>query len=89
MALLSARIGFVALYFEYYRDDLTGIIDIRDGGFSVLAGIAGALVFIAWRMRQHTRVRRPPTIAVTAGLISWGAIAGLIALMKQQAASLP
>jgi len=89
VALLTARIGFVALYFEYYRDDLLGIIDIRDGGFSVLAGIAGALVFIAWRMRRHARIRRPLAIAMTAGLISWGAIAGLIALMEQQTASLP
>jgi thiol-disulfide isomerase/thioredoxin len=89
VALLSARIGFVALYFEYYRDDLLSIIDIRDGGFSVLAGIAGALMFIAWRMRRHVRIRRPLAIAVTAGLISWGTIAGLIALMEQQTASLP
>lgn len=89
VALLTARIGFVALYFEHYRDDLLGIIDIRDGGFSVLAGIAGALVFAAWRMRRHVLIRRPLAIAMAAGLISWGAIAGLIALMEQQTASLP
>jgi len=89
VALLTARIGFVALYFEHYRDDLLGIIDIRDGGFSVLAGVAGALALTAWRMRRHPRIRRPLAIAMTAGLISWGAIAGLIALMEQQTASLP
>jgi thiol-disulfide isomerase/thioredoxin len=89
VALLTARIGFVVLYFEYYRDDLLGIIDIRDGGFSVLSGLAGALVFVAWRMRQHALIRRPLAIAMTAGLISWGAIAGLTTLMEQQTASLP
>ena len=46
-------------------------------------------MFIAWRMRRHVRIRRPLAIAVTAGLISWGTIAGLIALMEQQTASLP
>ncbi len=89
VALLTARIGFVALYFEHYRDDLLGIIDIRDGGFSVLSGIAGALVFAAWRMRRHALMRRPLAIAMAAGFISWGGIAGLIALMEQQTGSLP
>jgi len=38
-AMVAARIGFVIRYFEHYREDLLGIIDIRDGGFEVLAGI--------------------------------------------------
>ena len=45
-ALAAARIGFVIRYLEYYRDDLWGIIDVRDGGFDVLSGLTAVILML-------------------------------------------
>lgn len=89
VAMLSARLGFVVLYFEYYRDSLFGIIDIRDGGFDVISGLIGALAFTAWLLWRRPPVRRPLGFAVTAGLLSWGVTLGMIHLIDQQATAMP
>lgn len=89
VAMLSARLGFVILYFEHYRDSLFGIIDIRDGGFDIISGLIGALAFTAWVLWRRPPIRRPLGTAVAAGLFSWGATFGLINLIDQQATAMP
>lgn len=48
VALLVARLAFVALYWAYYRDDWLSVIDIRDGGFIAWPGLVAALALGIW-----------------------------------------
>ncbi|AOY89520.1 redoxin [Marinobacter salinus] len=87
--MICARLGFVIGYFEHYRHDLFGILDIRDGGFDVIWGLAGAVGFTAFLLWRRKLVRRPLAIASITGLLFWGGTAGTIALIEQQARGIP
>ena len=72
VALLVARLAFVLVYVEHFRDEPWRVIDIRDSGFIawpglVVAGLGGSLV--GWRGRG---LRRPLGAAVLVGVLSWG-----------------
>lgn len=89
VAMVSARIGFVVRYFEYYQDDWLGIIDIRDGGFDMVTGLLVALAFSGYLMWRRANIRKALGTAVMAGLVTWGFTTGTIALINQQTSSLP
>lgn len=89
VAMVSARIGFVVRYFGEYQGDWLGMIDIRDGGFDMVTGLVVALAFTGYLMWKRAAMRRALGSAVAAGLITWGGISGLIALMNQQTQGLP
>jgi len=88
-ALVAARIGFVIQYFEHYQENLWGIIDIRDGGFSIIAGLLGALALIAWKLWRHPKIRRSLAIASASGLLVWGSVSLLVTLMESSSRGLP
>ena len=88
-AMVGARLGFVMRYFEHYQDDWLGMIDIRDGGFDVVSGLAVALVFTSYLLWRRTNIRRPLGFAVAAGLVTWGFTTGVIALIHDQTQGLP
>ncbi|MDN6318204.1 MAG: TlpA family protein disulfide reductase [Marinobacter sp.] len=88
-SMVAARIGFVIQYFEHYQENLWGIIDIRDGGFHVIAGLLGALALTAWKLWRQPKIRRPLTIAVTSGLLTWGSISLLVGLMESSSRGIP
>src|SRR3569623_3041981 len=76
----SARFAFVGLYFDSYKSAPGSMLDIRDGGFSVPAGIAAALlmaVWVAWRRRD---VRKSFMISAAAGAAVW--VIGMLAMME-------
>lgn len=89
VAVVSARIGFVTMYFEHYQDNFWGLVDIRDGGFSVAAGMIGALLCTAYLMWRRPVIRQPLGFAVASGFIAWGSIALTINLIEDQADALP
>ncbi|MCM0613763.1 TlpA family protein disulfide reductase [Marinobacter sediminum] len=89
VAMICARLGFVIGYFEHYRNDLFGILDIRDGGFDVIWGLAGAVGFTTFLLWRRESVRRPLAIASLTGLLFWAGTAGTIALIEQQARGIP
>src|SRR5680860_312646 len=89
VALIAARIGFVIQYFEHYQENLWGVIDIRDGGFSVITGLLGALAIIAWKLWRHPKIRRSLAIASTSGLLVWGSVSLLVTLMESSSRGLP
>lgn len=88
-AMVGARVGFVARYFEHYQDDWLGIIDIRDGGFDVVSGVVVALLFTGYLLWRRSNIRRPLAYAVASGLITWGFTGGVIALIDNQTQGLP
>ena len=87
VAMLCARVGFVISYFEHYQNDLLGIIDIRDGGFDVLWGVVGALIFTGFLLWRREAQRKPLATAALTGALFWAATAGTITLIEQQARS--
>jgi thiol-disulfide isomerase/thioredoxin len=68
---LVARLAFVALWFEHYRDAPWTILDIRDGGFTPWAGVFGASMVAAWRGWRRTTLRGPLLAGLLAGALSW------------------
>lgn len=71
VGMVAARIAFVASWFELYREAPLSMLDIRDGGFSALAGIGAALGFGALRAYRHKPLRTPLVAGVLAGAVAW------------------
>lgn len=89
VAMVGARAGFVVRYFGEYRGDVLDMIDIRDGGFDMVAGLGAALVFSGYLVWKRAPMRRPLGYAVATGLVVWAGASGLIMLMTQQNQGLP
>lgn len=87
--VLAARAVFVLQYWDAYRQNLLGIIDIRDGGFSLWAGIVVALCVAGWSGLRRPALRRPLAIAVSAGAMTWGSTTGALLWLNQQSRALP
>ena len=87
--VLGARLGFVLLYRAEYLQNPLDILDIRDGGFLVEAGVAVAAIVALYQGWRHSVVRLPLTGAVASGTISWMMMAGAISLMEMNRPVLP
>lgn len=73
VALLAARAAYVLRYARSYAASPMSMLDIRDGGFVLVAGlIAGAAVaaFLAWR---HRAARLPVLAGASAGVAVFAA----------------
>ncbi|MBF8781176.1 TlpA disulfide reductase family protein [Pseudomonas fulva] len=78
LGLLCARLGFVIRYWPMYRDDLSQVIDIRDGGLLFATGLAGLLLGAGWQGWRRPGLRRPLGWALASGALFWllGSLAG-------------
>lgn len=72
IALSVARLAFVVTYFEYFREELWRVIDIRDGGFIAWPGVVAAVLFGAWLAWREATLRKPLGWAMAVGMLSWG-----------------
>lgn len=72
-AMLAARIGFVATWFELYRASPWSMLDIRDGGFLLWPGVAAALLLALWQGWRRPMLRMPLAVGLTAGALVWSA----------------
>ncbi|MEC5160722.1 thiol-disulfide isomerase/thioredoxin [Janthinobacterium sp. CG_23.3] len=70
-ALLLGRVVFVALWFELYRRQPWSAFDVRDGGLTPWAALAGALAVGVWHCYRQPALRQPLVAAVGAGLLAW------------------
>lgn len=73
LGLVVARLAFVVLYFDQFRNSLWRVVNIRDGGFIVWPGIVAALLMALWFSWREPILRLPLSSALTIGLIFWGA----------------
>lgn len=72
VALFVARLAFVLVYAEYFRDEPWRVIDIRDGGFIAWPGVLAAVLLGGWFGWRDRDVRKPLISAVVVGVLSWG-----------------
>lgn len=72
MALLVARLAFVLAYFDHFRNDLLGVIDIRDGGFIAWPGVIAAILLGACMVWRDMNLRKPLGAAMAVGILVWG-----------------
>lgn len=70
-AVFAARLVFVALWFDHYRDAPWRIFDIRDGGFTLWAGVLAAIFVAAWQGWRQATLRVPLLLGLAAGTLTW------------------
>jgi thiol-disulfide isomerase/thioredoxin len=78
-AVLAARAGFVADYWASYAEDPLSMLDIRDGGFTPVLGVAAALVAGAWLAWRNRSERKALLAGVLAGSVAWIAGTAIVA----------
>ena len=84
LALFAARLGFVIRYFPEYSDNWLGMLDIRDGGFSPLAGIAGAAFGALVLALRHPGARAQLAVSLGTGVAVWALLSTAAAVMRAQ-----
>lgn len=83
VGMATGRVAFVAAWFDQYRATPLSMLDIRDGGFVLWAGVVSALIRGAWRARQQAKLRGPLVAGVLAGAVAWF-MSGAPAMMQVQ-----
>lgn len=71
VSLLAARIAFVVTWFDQYWKTPLSMLDIRDGGFNVLAGIVAGCALVAWRAWRQPILRTPLAAGTLTFLLAW------------------
>lgn len=79
-AVLAARIAFVATSFDPYRRAPWSMLDVRDGGFIVWAGVVAAVLVGCWQGWRNAPLRKPLLLGLLAGAFSWSLTPGLFRL---------
>lgn len=84
-ALLVGRITYVLRFWSSYSSHPLAIIDIRDGGFSILASVLVLVVglIVLASLRKAWRVALP--VSLLAGLAVWGLVLGAGVKLQQAA----
>ncbi len=80
--LVAARMVFVLRYGSLYASHPLDIIDIRDGGFSLVGGAVGMMLYAGFVFWRKPVLRRPLGVAMLAGALVWGAATGALSLMQ-------
>ena len=70
--MLVARVAFVAVYFEHYREQPWQMLDIRDGGFIAWPGLFAALLLGTWLAWLTPTIKTSLASALAVGVLSWG-----------------
>lgn len=76
VGILVARVSFVVRYFEIYAEAPWQIINIRDGGFDLWAGVLGGILMAAWEISRNRKIWQPLAIACVSGVIAYAAMSG-------------
>jgi thiol-disulfide isomerase/thioredoxin len=76
--IVAARLGFVWEFSRAYLDAPLTILDVRDGGWNPVAGLAGVLLYSLSQALRFPALRSPLHWAVGVGSMFW--IAGSVVL---------
>jgi len=55
VAIICARLFYVVFSWDQYKDDLIGILRIRDGGLAIYGGVIGSLL-VAWLYTRRKKI---------------------------------
>ena len=69
VGLVSARVAFVAWYFNDYSANFVRIIDIRDGGFMPIAGFIGGALMMAYYLWKKPQLRHGLGVGIGVGVV--------------------
>ncbi len=82
-ALLAARLTFIAFWFDVYWNAPWSMLDIRDGGFNLWAGLLAAIAVALWRGWRRPVLRGPLLWGLTAGVLVWGVLFGVMSSLDK------
>jgi len=68
---VAARVGFVVTWFAQYRADPWSVVDIRDRGFLLWAGLVAAALVALWQGWRRPTLRKPLALGLVAGAMGW------------------
>lgn len=88
-SLLAARAAFVVEYADLYRQSPWSIVDIRDGGFAVSAGVLALLASTIYFLYRQQAARTALLAGVTAGVAVFGAGSAALTLANAGGQKLP
>jgi thiol-disulfide isomerase/thioredoxin len=88
LALLAARIGFVAQHWSSYSGVLA-MLDIRDLGFAPWPGAIVALLGGALWLWRRPALRRPLALSAASGLVITGLIGAIVSISQPLRTPLP
>jgi thiol-disulfide isomerase/thioredoxin len=87
--LLTARLAYIAQWWEEYSATPRSMIAIGDGGFVWWVGVLVVVAYI-WRRTRSAQVLRGPVLAgVMVGVAAWALAGGVLALLLRSAPPLP
>jgi thiol-disulfide isomerase/thioredoxin len=86
---LAARAAFVLTYLDTYAQSPLSIVDIRDGGFNPVAGIAAGLLLAGWYARRERAWRKPLLFSLLAGATVWGGVNAVTIALQDSAVRMP
>lgn len=89
VGLVTGRLAFVVLWFEQYWRSPLDMLDIRDGGFHALTGLACALAWGVWKAARQAPLREPLAAGVIAGAMAWFMSGAPAALQVQGGKGVP
>jgi thiol-disulfide isomerase/thioredoxin len=75
-AIVAARLVFVGRWFDHYLASPWAAFDLRDGGFSVPAGVIAGLAVAAWHAWRRQLLRTPLLLGLLAGAFGWAMTPG-------------
>lgn len=83
LALLVARLAFVAVYAEHFAGQWWKALDIRDGGFIAWPGLLAAALGGLWLLWRRAALRLPLGVALVVGLGVWGGSSLLLQALER------
>lgn len=84
VALISARLIFVIIYYDSYLSAPWQILNVRDGGFSITAGFIAGIAWGLYELRRYPSARRAITMASLSGVVTGVLLSFLLHNQVQQ-----
>lgn len=76
-SLIAARAAFVLEFAPLYASPPWAAFDIRDGGWTSLAGIAAALLYVSILWLKRSPLAKAAMVGITSALLLWGSVQAL------------
>lgn len=89
LGLLAARLAFVAMHFSLYLESPLSLFEVKDGGYSLPAGLVAVMALAALALWSMPHKRKPLGVAAIAGLAAWAAGIAVVSMLAPKPMALP